>query len=443
MADELSELVDSPEERLDVEYKAWLDLSETKHRAAIARHIAALANFGGGYIVFGINDDGQSCGPAPGGLSIDHDIVAGITRKYLEPPLHCDVRPVKAATGVEHLVIVVPPHGATPVCAKANGPEVNGRVTAIVAGTYYLRKPGPESARIETAAEWRDVVRRCALHDRAAILAAVTAALSGGEAHGTQGRRTDLLARWSEAADRDYLEQLGGTEFVAPVRECRIQLSYRIETEADETLPEAGLIDTLRQVAAEVDQHVQSGWSIFYVFSDAKMRPRWMSDPGADGDEFLEANLITPDRELGFDLWRVSPRGFATVIREFWEDTPQFQLKPRATLNPRIMARTLGELVRHAEAFGARFGSPVRVEFRCEWRGLKGRHLFIPNAIPFMTGRAEVDHVITGGQWPIGALATDLVEIVSKLGGKVARALDWEGFTPQWVAADMKDWTKL
>ena len=61
MADELSELVDSPVETLHVEYKAWLDLTEHKTRADLARHIAAISNFGGGKIVFGIADDRTSC----------------------------------------------------------------------------------------------------------------------------------------------------------------------------------------------------------------------------------------------------------------------------------------------------------------------------------------------------------------------------------------------
>jgi predicted HTH transcriptional regulator len=53
------EIVDSPVERPEVEYKAYLDLTEAKHRADLARHIAALANYGGGHIVFGIDNKGQ------------------------------------------------------------------------------------------------------------------------------------------------------------------------------------------------------------------------------------------------------------------------------------------------------------------------------------------------------------------------------------------------
>jgi predicted HTH transcriptional regulator len=60
---ELRDLVEAPRERLDAEYKAWLNLSDNESRAKIARHICALANFGGGYLVFGINDDMTPSGP--------------------------------------------------------------------------------------------------------------------------------------------------------------------------------------------------------------------------------------------------------------------------------------------------------------------------------------------------------------------------------------------
>ena len=42
---ELQELVDAPRERLDVEYKAWLDLTDRETSAKLAKHLCALANF--------------------------------------------------------------------------------------------------------------------------------------------------------------------------------------------------------------------------------------------------------------------------------------------------------------------------------------------------------------------------------------------------------------
>ena len=61
---ELQDLVDAPRERLDAEYKAWLDLDDRAMQAKLAKHLCALANHGSGYVVFGIADDMTSAGRA-------------------------------------------------------------------------------------------------------------------------------------------------------------------------------------------------------------------------------------------------------------------------------------------------------------------------------------------------------------------------------------------
>jgi len=45
------DLVDQPRETLVIEINGHLDLNENIHRANLARHICALANNGGGYVV--------------------------------------------------------------------------------------------------------------------------------------------------------------------------------------------------------------------------------------------------------------------------------------------------------------------------------------------------------------------------------------------------------
>ena len=42
---ELQELVEVPRERLDVEYKAWLDLDDRETRAKLARHLVCACQF--------------------------------------------------------------------------------------------------------------------------------------------------------------------------------------------------------------------------------------------------------------------------------------------------------------------------------------------------------------------------------------------------------------
>lgn len=439
MNEELAALVDTPLECMDVEHKSWIDLNDHKVRANLARHIAGLANFGGGVLVLGINDDGSSSGTAPADFVITHDVIASIAQKYLDPAVHCDVRWVRSKIGVEHPVIQVPSHGATPICAKANGPDEKGKPAGIVLGAYYVRKPGPKTEAIVSAAEWRDVIRRCALHDRNAILSALSAALTPVETEFVG----DRLNAFASAAERAFISHLEAKTFRTPISDCRIHLSYQIETNDGELLSHGRLVELLRQVGWEVDVNVQSGWSLFHVFNSSPMAPYWQTDSSSPNDEFLETNLVDPGRTLGLDFWRVSPEGIATIIREFWEDTEDYGLPPRATLNPKILMRTLGELVRHAEALSGKFTQPLRVRFLCKWVGLEGRQLHVPNGIPFHSGSARVNAALTTGTWAVGDLGSRLPEIVAQLGARVARALDWTGLTPDRVAQEAPRWREL
>src|SRR3954471_4265193 len=112
---EIQDLVENPNETLDIEYKSWLDLSsDAVARADLARHIAALSNYGGGTIVFGFSDSMQPQGHNPfQKVAFNRDLISSIVKRYLEPTFQCDVQIVRSSIGNEHPVIIVPPHGAT------------------------------------------------------------------------------------------------------------------------------------------------------------------------------------------------------------------------------------------------------------------------------------------------------------------------------------------
>ena len=117
---ELQELVENPNETLEVEYKSWLDLVDVSEaRADLARHIAALANHGGGKIVFGFTDSMDYAGQNPFPKVVyDRDLIASIVKRYLDPTFQSDVRIVKSALGNDHPVVIIPPHGASPEHTK-------------------------------------------------------------------------------------------------------------------------------------------------------------------------------------------------------------------------------------------------------------------------------------------------------------------------------------
>jgi hypothetical protein len=446
---ELRELVDSPTETLEVEYKSWLNLEDGESRADVARHIAALANHGGGRIVFGFTDDMAFAGPNPHPKpAIDRDCISAIVKRYLEPPFQCDVDIVASSAGNEHPVVTVPPHGATPVCAKANGPEKNGKPKGIIQGTYYVRKPGPASAPVLTPTEWGPLIRRCAMHDRDAVLGAIQAVLS---ASAISGAATADLKTWHDAARAEFLRELKAIAGYPQIYEkAHVQLSYRIVASDGDRLSANDLFSALREVNGEVHDLVQSGWSMFHIFNGPGIRPAWKEDPDSgEGDQdFLECSMLR-DPNLDWsacDLWRVTNTGKVTLVREYWEDGIDWceakKIEPGTLFDPKLLFRSVAELVRHARGLAARFGSATNVEFRCEWHGLAGRTLGGNGSAYWSRRPVPIDsHRVATVVSPVASLKAEWPSIVSRLTSPVARLFGIEEFaSPEVILKRSATW---
>lgn len=446
---DLQELIEVPNETLDIEYKEWLDLVDNNGaRADLARHIAALANHGGGVIVFGITDNMEFAGPNPFPKVIfDRDLVAGIVKKYLEPTFQCEVQIITSRAGNSHPVVIVPPHEAAPICAKAGGPEVNGKPKGIAQGTYYTRKAGPESSAILTVAEWAPIIRRCAMHERSSILSAVDAALRGAIA--TPSGAADVLREWHEAARPVYEKDIADRGLPPFYSTSFYQMSYAIERANGQVLNLDRLVEILRQVNAEVRTLVSTGWSMFYPFTRPGSAPFFQNDErsGQGENDFLECALLR-DFDPNFfatDMWRVSTDGKATIIRGYLEDNqafvPQTNLTQGTWLSPQMMVCELAEFIRHARGMGERFDEATAVQFRCEWRGLQKRILYDPLGRFSGRDQAKRDQRVSSGAWPISALSNNLEEIVAELGQRVIRIFSNDFvITPEWVKGQRKRW---
>ncbi|MHC8510151.1 MAG: AlbA family DNA-binding domain-containing protein [Rhodospirillales bacterium] len=233
MSDEeykLQELVDDPHENLHVEYKAWVNLDDNKMRAKIARHFCALANHGGGYLVFGIKDDMTSSGPCPEKLgSYNQDTFSGIIKRYLIPSFQVELHEVSSKNGVQHPVIRVPSHGAEPICGKCNGPDdPSGRTAGIIQGVHYIRANGPESAPVNTPELWGPLIRRCALHDRQNFLEQIESLFrSSGEPIADS---KESLQNWHTAAHQKFLVLADADPRADELKRAHYQFSYQVNT---------------------------------------------------------------------------------------------------------------------------------------------------------------------------------------------------------------------
>lgn len=372
---DLTDLVDFPRETLDIELKQWIDLRDRVAQAKLARHIAALANHGGGWIVFGFRDDGTLDPDRPIELSLyNRDTFASIINRLLTPAFQCDVQLVRSSAGLHYPVVRVPSHSATPIGAKADGPHDNkGQPQGIRAGTYYVRKPGPKSDAALGMEDWQPLIRRCVAFDRDILLADISRAIQP-RVEPPAAAATGRLKAWheeSEARWRAIIKRAAALRWLVDIGTNHCQLSYAIVSEAGIAIPADELHQVLEGVNRDVRETVWTGWSMFYPFTRpeiaAALHPEF-ADGG--GLEVLESNLIGDgDFDITLpDFWRYSVDGRATIIRPYREDRQRsVNGKGRAAgtwLSPETIIRETAELVTHARIMAEKYeGSSVA--FRC------------------------------------------------------------------------------
>lgn len=444
---DVQDLVDNPTESLVVELKEHVDLSDNRTRAKIARHLCALANHGGGYLLLGFDNNARPViAPADIDERYHQDVLSQVIAKYLTPSFQCETLIVRSAAGNKHAVVRVPPHGVSPVCAKQNGPhDAKGRPQEIVAGTHYSRQlgtNGPESAPVITPEQWIPIIRRCVIADRISLLGMLDNLLRptfGSESQllPRPPSPSEILERWHKTSHERFLTLFKkiGHRWPAELDKHHYQLSYAVVCLEPENIPIASLTDALRQMSAEIHDLVWTGWSMFYPFSRPEIKPYVVPDPN-EVAAILETSLLNEtslDTTLP-DVWRVSEDGKATIIRGYREDRPGRGIgAPGTTFNPKLLIRELAELVRHARAFAERFSTAESVIFRCEWFGLDGRKIadgtyWSVERVARASGRVSV------GQWSIGALRSEWPNVVSALGSPILALFDPKfRITPEWV----------
>lgn len=437
---DVQDLVEAPCRALEVEYKSWRNLDHAEDRAELARDIAALANHGGGFVVFGFLERTLTPDDTdPFRTNCTTERIAAIVRTYLDPPVRCEVVSVLSAAGVVHPVIRVAGHGATPVCVRQDGPVV-GQTRLIERGAYYIRKhvpvaagphigmPRPQSGKVEVPQDWAPLIRRCVRCDREALLGMVEAAIEG-RTHAPD--LTQRLLTWHRAARAAFLALVPRSPMADSLARRHYALSYGFDLIRPEMLEPAQLADALRRTAFEQQAQFRSGWNMFDPPYRRAVQARFVLDPASGDDEqdFLETAWLR-DRNPGetADFWRVSPFGLATILRGYAEDMTQTAplppIRPGTCLSPSALTQEVAELVCHARAFARRFGGVRRVVFRCEWWGLAGRELFDTDASWVQRRPALDDRRVASLQVPVATLSQAWPEAVAQLIAPVLRAFE-------------------
>jgi hypothetical protein len=153
----INNLVERPQESLSVEIKRWIDPDKPEGIAKIVKGAIALRNFGGGYLVIGVDNETlmPNKGNEPSNVrELFHiDKIQGMIGKYSSNPFEVAVELVERE-GVEYPVIVIPAGVKTPVATKSE--LVDHGKPIIKVDTVYVRSLLANNTPSTTIATWKD-----------------------------------------------------------------------------------------------------------------------------------------------------------------------------------------------------------------------------------------------------------------------------------------------
>ena len=155
------ESLDALAETLDTELKGWLNLSEPREAALLAKACLAMRNNNGGRVVLGIDDLTTKSTPAPAGFDVYQayhpDKVNEVVGKYSIPKFEIRVGFKKYQETI-HPELTIPGGIISPVISRS-GFERELRQNAVYVRT--ISNGRPSSCEPMTAADWDRLARIC------------------------------------------------------------------------------------------------------------------------------------------------------------------------------------------------------------------------------------------------------------------------------------------
>lgn len=416
----LADLLLAPREDLDCEIKNWLDLANSADaKATFAKAVLALANHGGGFVVFGLSQATTGFTEAPDRPATldgyDQDLINGIVANYCDPALHCSVSFVVAPDGALHPIVTVPGGHRMPVRAKRASPDSK----TVQNNAIYMRRPGPRSETPQTSQDWDILLARCQANRRDELFDQIRGLIAGALPPAPPAPEPDRLgewighcrARWSQLVDSVPAD----TDPRMP--HGRYSIGYEIIGDS-KPVTLVQLPDVLR---ASVVRH--TGWPPFWLPTRRGITPYAMDGAiecwiGGDTENPPE------NRDAAHaDFWRIDPSGLAYLIRGYEEDDfggrqARKSYPPAAAFDLVIPVWRIGEALLHAERLAANlFNGPTTVKFSVTYEGLAGRTLVALDGrrMLFEDRTAHQDHITLATHVDAQSIGSNLPEIVQPL----------------------------
>ncbi|MBE6384695.1 MAG: ATP-binding protein [Lentisphaerae bacterium] len=241
----LKEVVYRAIESDELDYKAaqsWNALTRTG-RGKIVRHLIALANTKGGFLVIGVGEDRAGKPSLYTGLtdeesaSFDPSAVGTFVNRCVEPPIDFTIeRPV--IDGKRFAIFIVKPFNQLPhVCC-------NSVDTELASGVFYIRTPEASSRPAARAVELHQLIQRAMRNQRGQLAKMLRGLLYES---GTIAKNSDVQARFDDLinSSAEYFRHRKN-----PGKEaCILQLS---------AIPDAG--DSAEFALTELRKAAEEAW---------------------------------------------------------------------------------------------------------------------------------------------------------------------------------------
>lgn len=360
----------NPTETRTIECKSWLDLSDTKNKAKLAKAAIAMANSGGGTIALGISEDKTNgkqlvCKPRPSNVArYNSDDVGSAINKYaepeLEPRLVFEKRP---NTGDEHAFVEIAGGMQQPVYAKK---QLDGEIDKYAC---YIRKPGPPRSEVpHTTQEWQDLMTRCLSASGKSVMDGIPSEASATPSEEDQLREFMATSkeRWQELLEEAQTDEDDVARLKHGYWACAFSLL------GVTTWPHPQELRTALEQA-------KPGYDTRLFRQDTK--PGLAPYPVEDG---IEAWLGNPPGRLhsapdGSAFWRATLGGQFYHLEGFYEDSEGESRRNQAEPGTRhykdhsILLHAM--MLRLAARIAKSAGDEAEIVIRSEYIGLKGRYL--------------------------------------------------------------------
>lgn len=406
---ELRPLLTEPREDLGAEYKGWLNLTTNEHRAIVAKAAIALANHGGGFIILGMDEEGEALVSAerPEGVpEITQDAINSAVNRFASPNFHCRMYSVDHPdTEVTHPVISVPGNLTEPVMSRREC------VGVIAQNKCYIRKPGPRSEEPQTAEEWRILLSRCVRAGRDEMLDSIRGILSGRlDAGDAAPNESELLEQFAQQSRERWETLTGDLPAESPSRFPLGHYEFACSFVGATAAPS---LKALQERLDFARRPKHTGWPPFLDMTTPEWRP-YPTDEGVEAWVGRPARDHWAERDPSLcDFWRANRDGKLYSIRGYSEDGWE-RVEPGQWVDLTLPVWRVGELLIFVARLATMFDDVEAIAITVNFTGLAGRQL------TSITGRramfegwvCQTDQVSLEGRATIPQLTDNLPEFL-------------------------------